>query len=62
MAVYSTEGPVATLVLVVWTRWGLFYGTERNNGLNHRTERFLKLKLYAASVPTQAIGVRPVSD
>ena len=32
----------------VW--WGLFYGTERNgmernNGLNHGTEHFLKLKL-----------------
>ena len=30
--------------------WGLFYGTERNgternDGLNHGTERFLKLKL-----------------
>ena len=32
------------------SRWGLFYGTERNgternDGLNHGTERFLKLKL-----------------
>ena len=31
-------------------RWGLFYGTERNgternDGLNYGTERFLKLKL-----------------
>ena len=25
--------------------WGLFYGTERNDGLNHGTEHFLKLKL-----------------
>ena len=34
----------------VKTRWGLFYGTERNgternDGLNYGTERFLKLKL-----------------
>ena len=27
-------------------RWGLFYGTERNDGLNYGTECFLKLKLF----------------
>ena len=28
-------------------RWGLFYGTERNDGLNCGTECFLRLKLAA---------------
>ena len=36
--------------LICTEGWGLFYGTERNgternDGLNHGTERFLKLKL-----------------
>ena len=26
-------------------RWGLFHGTEQNDGLNHGTEHFLQLKL-----------------
>ena len=50
---FTMELPTNKEVLPVWKAraaltkdwWGLFYGTERNDGLNHETERFLNLKL-----------------
>ena len=46
--------------------WGLFYGMERNDGLNCGTERFFNLKLAGYHcllvIPHRLLAVHPVSD
>jgi len=37
--------------------WGLFYGTEWNNGLNRRTERFLKVEATIAATQVILLAV-----